>query len=170
MTKSNKKTTKKSNKKTTKKELTLGDALKQKPSKKAKKEEPTKEVKTKAPKPTLEDMNKSKEANQVHVGQLCEFVPMLGDKPIKGGIRGLMCDKRVCLVYFRIQTEDGQVYHKRVDSDEVKVLDELAPKTKLELERKEQRAKAKIEKLEAKIEKAKTNIKDWEVELKELKA
>jgi hypothetical protein len=137
--------------------------------KNTKKVETKVEAKKASTKPTNEDVKKAQEANKVHIGKLCNFVPMVGEKSIQGGIRGLMTDRRVNLVYFRIQTEDEQIFHKRVDSDEIEILDELAPKTKKELERKEARQKAKLAKLEAKIAKAKTNLEEWTKNLEELK-
>ena len=49
------------------------------------------------------------------IGKECTFK----DLKITGQIRGVMVDKRVNLVYYRILDSDKKVYHKRVTSEDL---------------------------------------------------
>lgn len=56
-----------------------------------------------------------------NVGKECTFNKVGSGTVIEGTIRGLMVDKRVSLVYYRIITNLGRVYHKRVDSENLTI-------------------------------------------------
>jgi len=63
-----------------------------------------------------------KQAAREFVGRTCAFVPRNAKDEIPGVIKGIMADKRVDSVYFRIEDGQGNIYHKRVASEDLKIL------------------------------------------------
>ena len=56
-----------------------------------------------------------------NIGKECTFNKAGSSVIVEGTIRGLMVDKRVNLVYYRIINHLGRVYHKRVDSENLTI-------------------------------------------------
>ena len=88
---------------------------------KASKKAVQQEKRAKKEKPTPEGIEKAKENNKQHIGKTIMFTPSGLDEVISGTIKGFMVDKRVNLVYFRIQDEAKTTYHKRVDATDITI-------------------------------------------------
>lgn len=61
------------------------------------------------------------EVNTKHpnVGKNCVFIPFRKDIQMDGIIKAHVNDKRVARKYYKILGEDGKIYHKKTDSNQL---------------------------------------------------
>lgn len=63
------------------------------------------------------------EVNTKHpnVGKTCTFIPFRKEAEVGGTIKAHVHDRRVSRKYYRIQGEDGKIYHKKTDSTQLTI-------------------------------------------------